>query len=385
MFSLLASTTDLNKNESADDLMSCCSDWLSPDEDNILSESGKDPMASDSKSTNVKKNVGEMKVPPKKIRKVMKPAAAGQPVKLKAARPVKPKVAEPVKPKVAEPVKPKVAEPVKPKVAQPVKLASAIKSHVNLPKDPYAKLLNAEYPDPWSYKEYNGIPYSLGSKTVILGRKGSYDHLSQCDSYSAGIGVNTLISPEMAQQSHHGDGENATNKKIKNKPSGRFRADHDVDKTFAKQSLVNKRPHEATRVEPFQYLWSVADNAFKSSPPKQSKLKKISQIVTAYNAPPGGNSRKPVQKSSNLVGPTVSSSYINRQKQLKETETKNKLFVSKVLRTKPAISSFRKFCNEYEAFCDSLVLPDLNHPTLVIQCPGNNNLPVFKNSNSFFN
>ncbi|VVC39152.1 Hypothetical protein CINCED_3A016243, partial [Cinara cedri] len=87
-------------------VMSGCTGKLSPVESNSPSAS---------KSTNVQKKVAEMKVPPKKLRKVTKPVAAGQPVKLKAA------------------------QPVKPKVPQPVKLASAIKSHVNLPKDPYVK------------------------------------------------------------------------------------------------------------------------------------------------------------------------------------------------------------------------------------------------------
>lgn len=81
-------------------------------------------------------------------------------------------------------------------------------------------------------------------------------------------------------------------------------------------------------------MWAVTDNPLKfDEVRKQSKAKKQQQIVKVYTST---QPKTPAPKGS-----AVSSSYINRQKKLKETQSINKGLTKKLLKVKSTITAFR--------------------------------------------
>ncbi|VVC28524.1 Hypothetical protein CINCED_3A020506 [Cinara cedri] len=204
-------------------------------------------------------------------------------------------------------------------------------SYANLPKSSASSLPNdvspsAEFDDqsaydqrsaPCGYVEHDcGISAaSFESDTNSLQRAGSHHCVTEWDSCSEVNGTDGYFdeaSSDVPRRSRRGDG--------------------DAEKHAAGKSAVGK---------PSEFPWLASDDAFKFAPTKQFKIKKMNQVINVYLTPLGGSPKTPVRKACSLVGPLVSSSYINRQKKLKEIELTNMFIAKKILGAKPTISSFR--------------------------------------------
>ncbi|VVC42639.1 Hypothetical protein CINCED_3A007060 [Cinara cedri] len=138
------------------------------------------------------------------------------------------------------------------------------------------------------------------------------------------------IPSSMYQWSEYGDGDAASSVSQNCQPS---RSSQNVVKSAAKKSTA-KCPKLNENKNAFDNLWAVTDDPFKfAKVKKQSKAKKQQQIFNVYT------SDQP--KASAPRGSAVSSSYINRQKKLQETQAVNRGLIKKLLQVKSTITRFR--------------------------------------------